>query len=665
MSDNHNNGNCCDHKHDEVHNHDLDHGHDHTHGVSSGMRMYLPLLISGVLFLTGLICDYIIHPAFFSGYVRLFWYLAAYIPVGWPVAVNGFRLMVKGDVFTEFFLMTIATLGAFFIGEYPEGVAVMLFYTIGELCQELAVGKAKNNIKALLDLRPDRCRRRTKDDVEMVSPKDLVPGDTLVVYAGERIVADGILINKTASINPSALTGETTPIHVIQGEEIFAGMICNNKAIEIRVTKKYSDSALSKILKLVQDAAKTKAPTELFIRRFAKIYTPIVVALAIGIIALPFLLFNYVSGFTIYGQDQYIFQEWLYRALVFLVISCPCALVISIPLGYFGGIGAASQNGILFKGANYLDMMRKITKIVFDKTGTLTKGNFVVNGIEPVDMSETELLRHIASLEQTSSHPIARAILKYATDKNTDLIEPEHINEVEGYGIEGRVNGRVVIVGNARLFERYNIAGPATSDDNETTVYAIISGAYAGKVKVSDEIRQESYQAVTRLKQMNIALAILSGDKKEVTGKIAAQLGITDYYSGLLPGDKLDKLKQMKNNDQVKLAFAGDGINDAPVLAASDIGIAMGKIGSDIAIETANVVIQNDNPMSIPKAITISNNTHKIVMQNIALAFAVKLIVMIMGAGGIATMWEAVFADVGVALLAVLNATRIQKMRFD
>lgn len=607
--------------------------------------------------MVGLFLEHIIKPNFFGGWARAAWYVVAYIPVGFPILKKAATLIVRGEVFTEFLLMSIATIGAFCIGEFPEGVAVMLFYTIGELFQDMAVNRAKRNIKALLDVRPDKAMVNRNGSLHEVSPDTVEIGETIQVRAGEKVPLDGEMLSEQSSFNTAALTGESTPKTYRKGETVLAGMINIDKLVDIKVAKKFSDSSIARILYLVEHASGRKAATELFIRKFARIYTPIVVALAVLLTFLPYF-------FVV----DYMFSQWLYRALVFLVISCPCALVVSIPLGYFGGIGAASRNGILFKGSNYLDLMTEVDTIVMDKTGTLTKGVFKVQEVKTNDISEEELLLLTAALETKSTHPTASAIKEYADSKKTDYtnVAISGIEEIAGHGLKGNINGKEVLAGNVKLLTKFNIpVDDAIINIPETIVAVAVDGEYKGVFIIADELKEDAKQAITILHQYGIKETVmLSGDKTTVTERVAKQLGIDKSFGDLLPEQKVEKVETIMKDGKRKIAFVGDGINDAPVLALSHVGIAMGGLGSDVAIETADVVIQADKPSKIATAINIGKATKRIVWQNIALAFAVKGIVLALGAGGIATMWEAVFADVGVAFLAILNAIRVQKMKF-
>lgn len=632
-----------------------DHSHDHSHGEGLGWKAYVPALISLVILLTGLAIEHLLEASFFTGWVKIVWYTLAYIPVGLPVIKEAWEALRKGEVFTEFFLMSVATIGAFAIGEYPEGVAVMLFYAIGELFQTAAVKRAKNNIKALLDVRPNVANVLRDGNYGTVDPETVQIGETIQVKVGEKIPLDGTLLSENAVLNTAALTGESKPQNALQGEKVMAGSINLDGVVELKVDKLFNDSSIARILDLVQNATARKSKTELLIRRLAKIYTPIVVYLAIAICVIPYFF-----------VADYVFADWLYRALVFLVISCPCALVISIPLGYFGGLGAASKNGLLFKGATYLDQLTKVNTLVMDKTGTVTKGVFKIKDIViKGEYSEAKFMNLLMAIEAKSTHPIAKAIMEYQTENS--LPEATNIQEIAGKGLQGEVAGKVLIVGNNKLMRQFDIPLPSETDDIvESIVMVGIDGAFAGYVTISDELKEDATASIQQLRDVGIQhLTMLSGDKDSITQEVASELGIENAKGGLLPEDKLNEVERIKQDATKIVAFVGDGINDAPVLAASDVGIAMGGLGSDVAIETADVIIQTDQPSKIAMGIKIGKSTQRIIWQNIALAFGVKIIVLILGAGGLATMWEAVFADVGVALLAILNAVRLQRMNWS
>lgn len=626
--------------------------HDHNHENSSSFKTYIPAIISFLLLLTGILSDHFKSPEFFQNeFIRLSWYTIAYLIVGIPVILQAIKLLRKLDFFNEFSLMSIATLGAFILGEYPEGVSVMLFYSVGELFQNAAVNKAKDNIKALLDVRPNFATVFRQNQWKTISPEEVKVGEIIQIKVGEKVPLDGLMLSESSSFDTSALTGESKPNTLRKGEIILAGMLNLDKVIEIETTKKFEDSSLAKILELVQNANSQKAKTELFIRKFAKIYTPIVFFLAVALTFLPFFF-----------VENYEFNDWFYRALVFLVISCPCALVISIPLGYFGGIGASSRNGILFKGSNFLDQMSKVNTIVMDKTGTLTHGVFKVQKVHSKELDTKEFLDIVSAIESYSTHPIARAISSH----HPSNLSAEKVEEISGHGLKAEVNGKSVLVGNGKLLKKFNIDYDFNIDQIvESIVIVAIDNKYAGYITIADEIKSDAEQAIVEMKKNGVKQTImLSGDKESIVQKVASTLKIDKAFGGLLPEDKVRKVEELKADPNNIIAFVGDGINDAPVLAMSDIGIAMGGMGSDLAIETADVVIQTDQPSKIPTAIKIGKKTKQIVIQNISLAFGVKLIVLILGAGGLATMWEAVFADVGVALLAILNAVRIQQMKF-
>lgn len=629
------------HDHSEI-------GHSHSH--ESNWKTYFPAIFSFFLLISGLLLE-LKEATFFTYPINLIWYVVAYLFVGLKVNYEALKEIRNGNIFSEFFLMSIATIGAFLIGEYSEGVAVMLFYSIGELFQDAAVEKAQRSIKALLDIRPDRVTVIRNGEHVIVNPSEVKIGEIIQVKSGEKVALDGALVSDSASFNTSALTGESKPDTKAKGEAVLAGMINLQTLADVKVTALFKDSKLSRILQMVQEATARKSKTQLFISRFAKIYTPIVVFLAIAIVSLPYLF-----------VENYVFNDWLYRGLVFLVISCPCALVISIPLGYFGGIGLASKNGILFKGSNYLDVMTKVDTVVMDKTGTLTKGVFKVQEVVTNQIEKDKLVQLTAALESKSTHPIAHAIVEYAKEshKNTQASEVE---EIAGHGLSGTIEGKKVLAGNLKLLKKYNIDYDKTIEAKvETIVVVAIDNKYAGYFTIADELKEDAKAAIAKLHQLNIKTVMLSGDKQSIVDKVATALNINTAFGDLLPENKVEKVQELKNQGKT-IVFVGDGVNDAPVIALADAGIAMGGLGSDATIETADIVIQNDQPSKIATSIKIGKITRKIVMQNIALAFGVKLIILILGAGGIATLWEAVFADVGVALLAILNAVRIQRMK--
>lgn len=579
--------------------------------------------------------------------------LIAYWLAGKSVLDLAWRKSKRGDFFNEFVLMSVATIGAFLIGSYEEGVAVMVFYQIGEWFQDSAVQKAKGNIKALLDIRPDEVTVIRNGKAETIHPSNVELGERIQIKPGEKVALDGELISANASFNTAALTGESKPDTLYEGENVLAGMINLNTPAEVKVKALFKDSKLSKILEMVQDATSRKSQTQLFISRFAKIYTPIVFFLAVALVIIPYF---FVS--------DYVFQEWVYRSLVFLVISCPCALVVSIPLGYFGGIGLASKTGILFKGGNFLDVMTQVKTVVMDKTGTLTKGVFKVKEVVAIGIEKDRLIKIAAAIEKYSTHPIAKAVTEYAHDGYEDL-QTDNIEEVAGHGLKGLIDGKEVLAGNVKLLKKFQIPYPKEVEQIVDTIVVLsVDKKYVGYITIADEIKEDAQKAISDLHRMGIKTVMLSGDKQTVVDQVAQTLGIDEAYGSLLPEGKVEKVEALRSSRE-KLAFVGDGINDAPVIALADVGVAMGGLGSDATIETADVVIQNDQPTKIAAAIRIGKITRHIVWQNIILAMTVKVIVLALGAGGVASLWEAVIADVGVALVAILNAVRIQNKKVD
>lgn len=644
------------HKESDEHNHDEhsdNDGHDHSSANESIIKMFLPSIISLVILLMAIAFDNYVKPLWFQGWIRIIWYVIAYIPVGIPVLKEAVHSIRKGEIFSEFLLMSIATIGAFSIGEFPEGVAVMLFYSIGEVFQTLAVQRAKANIKTLLDQRPDEVTILKNNEAVVVKAESVAISDIIQLKPGEKLGLDGELISENASFNTAALTGESKPNTKTKGDVVLAGMINLNTIAQVKVTTEYTDSKLSRILELVKNATTQKAPTELFIRKFARIYTPIIVLFALAICLLPMIFI-----------EDYTFHTWLYRALVFLVISCPCALVISIPLGYFGGIGAASKNGILVKGSNFLDILASVQNVVMDKTGTMTEGVFKVQDVVfNSEFNKDEILQLVNAIESRSTHPVATAIHNYVGRVDA-TIQLEDVEEISGHGLKATTQNKELLVGNFKLMDKFNIKYEI---DPTKIVYTLIAISYdkkyVGYITIADSIKKDAQMAIDKLRNLKVATTMLSGDKTTVVKFVADKLGITNSYGDLLPEDKVNKVNELKEKKET-VAFVGDGVNDAPVVALSDVGIAMGGLGSDATIETADVVIQDDMPSKIPMAIHIGKKTKRIVWQNITFAFAVKAVVLILGAGGLATMWEAVFADVGVALLAILNSVKIQKMKF-
>ena len=624
-------------------------GHTHSHEEEGNFKAYIPAILSFILLVSGIVLEQT-EAGFFKAPVPLIWYITAYVFVGLKVNYEALKEIRHGNVFSEFFLMSLATIGAFFIREYSEGVAVMLFYSVGELFQDAAVNRAQRSIKALLDIRPDSVTVLRNGKGLVVQPSEVLIGETIQVKPGEKVALDGELLTMNASFNTAALTGESKPHTIERGQRVLAGMINIDKLAEVKVTALFKDSKLSRILQMVQEATAKKSKTQLFISRFAKVYTPIVVFLAIAILFVPYF-------FT----DDYVFNHWLYRALVFLVISCPCALVISVPLGYFGGIGLASRKGILFKGSNYLDVMTKADTVVMDKTGTLTKGVFKVQQIVTANFNEQELVRLAAALESKSTHPIAKAVVLHAGIAENAVVTD--VEEISGHGLKGYVEGRQVLAGNTKLLKKFAISyDTAVEAIADTIVVVAVDGVYAGYITIADEVKPEARQAIDNLHALGIKTVMLSGDKQTIVDNVAKTLGIDSAFGNLLPEDKVQKIQELKDLGRTVI-FVGDGVNDAPVVALADAGIAMGGLGSDATIETADVVIQDDRPDKIAIAIQVGKLTRKIVLQNITLAFGVKVVVLLLGAGGIANLWEAVFADVGVALLAILNAVRIQKIK--
>lgn len=577
-------------------------------------------------------------------------YLISYIIVGGDVITRAFKNIIRGKVFDENFLMTIATIGAMLISEYAEGVAVMLFYQIGELFQSYAVDKSRKSISSLMDIRPDYANVKRGTDLIKVDPDEVKVGDKIVIKAGERVPLDGMVIEGNSMVDTSALTGESVPREVAVGHEILSGCINVNGVVTVEVTKEYEESTVTKILDLVENASNKKSHSEQFITRFARYYTPIVVLLALLLAVIPPLV---IKGAT--------FSDWIYRALSFLVVSCPCALVISVPLTFFGGIGGASKKGVLVKGSNYLEALAKTEIVVFDKTGTLTKGVFDVQEIHPKGISEGELLELTAYAESYSNHPISESLRRaYGKEKEIDNNKVTDVEEISGHGVSAKVHGKNVLAGNAKLMEKMNITY-FTRALIGTAVHVAVDNEYAGYILIADEVKEDSSQAIKELKATNIKQTVmLTGDSKIVGEKVAAELGLDKVYSELLPGDKVEKVEELlsQKSEKGKLAFVGDGINDAPVLARADIGIAMGGLGSDAAIEAADIVLMTDEPSKIVTAMRVAKKTLKISNQNVTFAIGIKVVVLILSALGITTMWAAIFGDVGVTILAIVNSFR-------
>jgi len=653
------------HSHSHSHAHIHDHSHSHAHGEEDTDKIKKKLLIGGILFVLGIF----IPKTLFIPKLAVF--LVSYFIIGGDVLLSAVKNILKGQVFDENFLMAVATVGAFAIGEYPEGVAVMLFYQLGELFQGIAVNNSRKSIIALMDIRPDYANLKTDTGIKKVNPEEIKVADIIVVKPGEKVPLDGKIINGNSTFDTSALTGESLPREAKTGDNVLSGFINKTGLVEIEVAKVFSESTVSKILNLVENASSKKSKTENFITKFAKYYTPAVVITALIMAIFPPLL---ISGAT--------FTDWIYRALIFLVVSCPCALIISIPLGFFGGIGGASKHGILVKGANYLEALNDVESIVMDKTGTLTKGVFKVTEINvennvkinnfennKTDLTQSLLLKYAAHIEKFSNHPIAQSIVSEYENSATKIDESiiKDFEEISGFGIKANINNHQILAGNSKLMNLENIK--FTEKENlGTVIYIAFDGQYIGNILISDEIKADSPKAIKGMKANGIKeIVMLTGDNNAIGKNIAQKLGIDKVFAELLPNEKVEKLEEIykTKSEKGKVVFVGDGINDAPVLARADIGIAMGGVGSDAAIEAADIVIMNDEPSKIVTAMKIAKKTKTIVWQNITLAFAVKLIVLVLGLFGDATMWEAVFADVGVALLAVLNATRVLKYKVN
>lgn len=580
-------------------------------------------------------------------------YVIAYIIVGYDIVLKAVRNIFKGKVFDENFLMTVATIGAFCIGEFPEAVAVMLFYQIGELFQSYAVDRSRKSVASLMDIRPDYANVYREDEIERVDPDEVNIGEIILVKPGEKIPLDGIVVDGESMLNTQALTGESVPRKVTVNDEVLSGCINNDGILKIKVSKEFEESTVSKILDLVENASSRKSKSENFISKFAKYYTPIVVIVSVALAVIPPLVIK-----------EALFSDWLYRALSFLVVSCPCALVISIPLSFFGGIGAASKIGVLIKGSNYLEALASAEIVVCDKTGTLTEGVFKVQKIDAIGYSDDELLRYAAYAEGFSNHPISIS-LKQAYNKEINEKLVTETQEISGKGVLAKVDGKMVLVGNEKIMKEYNIKFQK-SEETGTIVYVAINDEFAGTILIADKIKEDSYKAVKLFKNNNVKkVVMLTGDRDNISESVANELNLDEYHAELLPQDKVswvEKLMTQKSSGG-KLIFVGDGINDAPVLALSDIGIAMGGLGSDAAIEAADVVIMTDEPSKIANSVQISKKTMRIVKQNIVFAIAVKIGVLILSAFGVSTMWEAVFADVGISVLAIVNALRVLRIK--
>ena len=607
----------------------------------------LKLAIGAVIFLIALLFK-------LPGYLKFSLYLISYLLTGFDVLIRAFKNIIRGKIFDENFLMAVATAGAFAIKQFPEGAAVMLFYKTGEYLQNIAVNNSRKSIASLMAIRPEYANLKHGREIIRVAPEEVKIGDTIVIKPGERIPLDGLVIKGSSAVDTSALSGESMPREITSGSEILSGFVNINGLLSVRVTKEYGQSTVSKIIELVEKSGSRKAPTESFIKKFASIYTPVVIGLAFLLAFIPPLIL----------QDSS-FSTWIYRALILLVISCPCALMISIPLGFFGGIGAASKNGILIKGGNFLEALNYVETVVFDKTGTLTKGKFIVTSIVPSkSVTVDELLELAAFCESFSDHPIASSIVKaFGKNINRELID-EH-EEILGFGSKIRMGNKKIIAGNSKLMQKYCIQYPET-DFAGSVVYIAVGGDYKGYIIVSDELKEDSKETIKKLREKGIKkIFMLTGDNARAGQLIGEELGIDKVYYELLPDQKVEILEYLEKekSSKGKIVFVGDGINDAPVLARADIGVAMGGLGSDAAIESADIVIMNDEPSNLIRAINIAGNTKKIIWQNIALALGVKILVLLLGVFGIASMWSAVFADVGVTILAVLNATRMLKIK--
>ena len=627
-------------------------GHDHTHGHSEAFdlrKALMPTAIAALLFLIGIAFNSSLRQTPFA-IAEYAVFIPAYLISGWQVLTTAGRNILRGQVFDENFLMAIATLGAIAIHELPEAVAVMLFFQVGELFQGYSVGRSRRSITALLEAQPDTANLQVNGEIRKVSPEAVGVGDVIVVRPGEKVPLDGEILSGSSQVDASALTGESVPRSVTTGETVLSGMINQSGMLTVQVTKAFHDSSISKILELVENASSRKADTEKFITRFARYYTPAVVFLSLAVAILPPLLIS--------GATQ---AEWTYRALVLLVISCPCGLVISIPLGYFGGIGSAAKRGILIKGSTFLDALTQVETVVFDKTGTLTKGNFrVTDVITHNGISQQQLLAIAAEIESQSNHPVAQSI-QQAHGQTVDSAAVQDYQEIAGHGIQAKIGGRTVLAGNDRLLHRENIPHDVCIVEG-TVAHIAINQKYSGRILIADELKEDAADAVSALQSQGIKTAMLTGDSQSVAAQIAQQLGLDQYRAELLPEGKVDALEtflHQAHQAQRKVVFVGDGINDAPVIARADVGMAMGGLGSDAAIETADVVIMTDAPGKVVEAIAIAHRTRRIVWQNIILALTVKVIFIALGAVGLATLWGAVFADVGVALLAILNAGRV------
>jgi len=612
-------------------------------------KMLIRIIIAAVIFGLGMIIPQTEKTFSALWFLRLAVFLGAYFTVGWDILWRAIRNIAHGQVFDENFLMAVASLGAMAVGEYHEGVAVMIFYQVGELFQSIAVGKSRRSISDMMDINPEYANVERDGKITELPPEEVAAGETVVIKPGERVPLDGEIIFGASALNTSALTGESALREVAEGDEVISGCINTGGLLKVRVSRPYSDSTVARILELVENSSENKAKTENFITRFARVYTPIVVISALLLAVVPPLFVGDWGG-------------WIYKALTFLVVSCPCALVISVPLSYFGGIGGASRHGIMVKGANYLEALSKAGTFVFDKTGTLTKGSFVVTKVMPDGISERELLEFCAAAERYSTHPIAQSIVK-AAEGLAEIPKAENAEEIAGYGVKAIVNGKTVCAGNVRLMERIK-AEYKNPDSTGTAVHCAIDGKYAGYLIISDEIKEGASGAISALKKLGAKKTVmLTGDRKATGEEVANKVGIDEYHAELLPDGKVEMVERLYSEkpENTSLVFIGDGMNDAPALARADVGIAMGGLGSDAAIEAADIVLMNDNIEKLPVAVKISRKTHRIVMENIIFALGVKVLVLALTAFGLANMWAAVFADVGVSVIAIINAMRAMR----
>ena len=646
-------------RHEHHHEHHHEHEHEHHHHEHSLKEQLVKIVITVVLLVAAVLIEK--HTAL-NTWQLLLVYLVPYLFIGFDTLKEAAEGLAHGEAFNEHFLMSVATIGALCIGflpgaetQFPEAVLVMLFFQIGELFEGYAEGKSRDSIAHLMDIRPDTAHVERDGNLLTVNPEEVAVGEIIVIRPGEKVPLDGVITEGATALNTVALTGESAPRDASEGDEVISGCVNISGVIKVRTTKAFGESTVSKILGLVESANDHKSKSETFITRFARVYTPVVVFAAIALALLP-PLFS--------GHFATAFPVWLYRALLFLVVSCPCALVISVPLTFFGGIGGASRNGILIKGANYMDVLAKVGTVVFDKTGTLTHGQFAVEAVHPEKLDERQLLHLAAHVEHFSTHPVGAALRDAFPDEATDGCEVTDVEEIAGHGVQARIGGDLVCVGNAKMMEK---VGAIWHDCHltGTIIHIAINGEYAGHIVINDRVKEESAEAIAQLKQLGIQRTVmLTGDRQEVASEVAQKLGLDEYHAELLPADKVSYLNQLLTpNSQLstpnsKLAFVGDGINDAPVLARADVGIAMGGLGSDAAIEAADVVLMDDKPTKIGLAIRIARRTLRIARQNVAFAIGVKIAVLLLAAFGLATMWMAVFADVGVTVLAVLNAMR-------